>query len=316
MKKVNQLACVFFCLASLILSKNANAQSEPMFSQYTFNEVFINPAYAGSHEALSLSSVYRNQWANLEGSPTTKTVTAHTHLFNSKVGAGVTVYQDQIGVTSQTGFFANYSYRIRLRKGLLSLGLLGGVSGYQERLSEIKTTQGGDAQFLNNTPVAFAPNFGFGAYYYTDRFYFGVSTPRLITNKLVVNSNGSVESVTGSFDRKEVHYFIASGVIIDVNPLFKVRPSFMIKAVMNAPIEYDLNLSALMYNLIWVGGGYRSGDAYSFLTALQLSNQFRMGYSYDYTLTKLKDFSGGTHEVSLNYIFSYNNKKVTSPRYF
>lgn len=303
-------------MTCLLFSEKVNAQSEPMFSQYTFNEMFINPAYAGSHEALSLSSVYRNQWANLEGSPTTKTLSAHTHLFNSKVGAGITAYQDDIGITSQTGFFANYSYRIKLKKGLLSLGLLGGVSGYQERLSEIKTTQGGDAQFLVNTPVAFAPNFGFGAYYYTDRFYFGVSAPRLINNKLVINSSGDVESVTGSFDKKELHCFIATGIILDVNPLLKLRPTLMVKAVMNAPVEYDANVSALVYNLIWVGAGYRSGDAFSFLTGLQLSSQFRMGYSYDYTLTKLKDFSGGTHEVSLNYIFSYNNKKVTSPRYF
>lgn len=303
-------------LISLLNSKRANAQSEPMFSQYTFNEIFINPAYAGSHEALSFSSVYRKQWVNIEGSPTTKTFTAHSHLFKSKVGLGFTAYQDQIGVSSQTGFFANYAFRIRLNKGTLSLGMLGGYSGYQERLTDIKTTENGDARFSANTPMVFAPNFGFGTYYYTKRFYFGISIPRMITNKLIINQNSQVERVDGSLNTEALHYFIATGLVFDVNPLVKLRPSMMIKAVMNAPIEYDANLSALLYNTLWIGGGYRSGDSWNLLTAIQVNNQLRIGYSYDYTITKLKDFAGGSHEFSMNYVLKYNTKKITSPRYF
>lgn len=316
MQLFKKLGFTSLLLVSLLGYKQASAQSEPMFSQYTFNEIFINPAYAGSHEALSFSSVYRKQWVNIDGAPTTKTFTAHSHLFKSKVGLGLTAYQDQIGVASQTGFFANYAFRIKMRKGTLSLGMLGGFSGYQERLSEVKTTENGDSKFAANTPMVFAPNFGFGTYYYTKRFYFGISVPRMITNKLIINQYSQVERVDGSLNTEALHYFVATGFIFDVNPIVKIRPSMMIKAVMNAPIEYDANISTLLYNSLWLGGGYRSGDSWNILTALQVNNQLRIGYSYDYTITKLKDFSGGSHEFSMNYVLKYNSKKITSPRYF
>jgi type IX secretion system PorP/SprF family membrane protein len=316
MKVFKKIWFVAFIAIGVFNTNQLFAQSEPMFSQYTFNEIFINPAYAGSHEALSFSSVYRKQWVNIEGAPTTKTFTAHSHLFKSKVGLGITAYQDQIGVAAQTGFFANYAFRIRLNKGTLSLGMLGGYSGYQERLTEIKTTESGDARFSSNTPMVFAPNFGFGTYYYTKRFYFGVSVPRMITNKLIINQYSQVERVDGSLNTDALHYFVATGFIFDVNPLVKLRPSMMIKAVLNAPIEYDVNMSALLYTALWVGAGYRSGDSWNILTALQVNNQLRIGYSYDYTITKLKDFAGGSHEFSMNYVLKYNTKKITSPRYF
>lgn len=296
--------------------KDVKAQSEPMFSQYTFNEIFINPAYAGSHDAISLSSVYRKQWANIEGAPTTKTFTAHTPLFSNKVGLGLTIYNDVIGVANQTGYFANYAYRIKLNKGTISLGMLAGVNGYQERLSEIKTTQAGDNRFASNTPTVYAPNFGFGTYYYTKRFYIGLSVPRLIANKLNIGPNGEVQSVDGSFLKSELHYFLATGFVFEVNPLVKIRPTLMLKTVVNAPMEYDLNLMGIFYNSLWLGGGYRSGDSWNLLTALQISNQLRVGYSYDYTFTSLKDFAGYTHELSVNYVFKFKTKKLTSPRYF
>lgn len=311
-----RISLLLVSTAVLIYSERALAQSEPMFSQYTFNEIFINPAYAGSHEALSFSSVYRKQWVNIEGAPTTKTFTAHSHLFNSKVGLGITAYQDQIGVASQTGFFGNYAFRIRTGKGTLSLGLLGGYSGYQERLSEVKTTDNGDRKFSANTPMVFAPNFGFGTYYYTKKFYFGISVPRMMTNKLIISQTGEVERVDGSLNVEDLHYFIATGLIVDINPLVKLRPSMMIKTVANAPVEYDVNLSAFLYTALWIGGGYRSGDSWNLLTAIQVNNQLRIGYSYDYTITKLKEFSGGSHEFSMNYVLKFNSKKITSPRYF
>lgn len=300
----------------MLTNQNVFAQSEPMFTQYTFNEIFINPAYAGSHEALSLSTLYRRQWMKIEGSPTTKTFTAHSKLLKSKVALGLTAYQDNIGVSTQTGLFANYAYRIKLNRGTLSMGLLGGYVAYQENLSEVKTNDGDDAEFLNNTPAVFAPNFGFGTYYYTKIFYFGVSTPRFLFNKLYINQNNEVERVTTSFNKEELHLFIASGYIFDVHPLFKLRPSGMLKVVMNAPVEYDLNLATLMFSSVWVGGGFRSGDSWNIMTAMQVTDQFRLAYSFDNTFTNLRSVAGATHELSLNYVMRYNKKKVTSPRYF
>ncbi len=300
----------------LIYSTLLHAQSEPMFTQYTFNEIFINPAYAGSHDALSFSTVYRRQWLKINGSPTTKTFTAHSQLLKSRVGLGLTAYQDNIGVTTQTGLFGNYAFRIKMNKGKLALGLLGGYVAYQENLSEVQTNDNDDLEFLNNTPAVFAPNFGFGTYYYTKVFYFGVSVPRIIYNKLYINQNNEVERVTSSFNKEELHLFVASGFVFDVHPLFKVRPSGMLKVVMNAPIEYDLNLATLLLNSVWVGGGFRSGDAWNLMSAVQVNEQLRIAYSFDYTFTNLRTVAGGTHELSLNYVLRYNKTKVTSPRYF
>ncbi len=311
-------SCVFLTLLLLLVIQKGKlyAQSEPMFTQYSFNEIFINPAYTGSHEMLSLSSLYRKQWVNINGAPTTLTFTAHSPVFESKIGLGLTAYRDVVGVTAQTGLFANYAYRIKTNKGTLAFGLLGGFNGYSDRLSEIQTNDAGDEEFTGNSPVLFAPNFGFGTYYHTERFYFGLSVPRLIHNQLKIGASNTIEAVEGSFVKEELHVFLASGFIFNVNPALKLRPSAMVKMVMNAPVEYDLNLAGLIYQSVWIGGGYRSGDAWNLMAAIQANPQFRIGYSYDYTFTRLRTLSGGTHEVSLNYLFNYKKSKITSPRYF
>lgn len=306
----------FLFILSFLSVQKAYAQSEPMFTQYSFNEIFINPAYAGSHDALSFSTVYRRQWMRIVGSPITKTFTAHSQLLRSKVGLGLTAYQDNIGVTTQTGVFGNYAYRIKLNKGTLAMGLLGGYISYQENLSDVATNDLDDNEFLNNTPAAFAPNFGVGTYFYTKVFYLGLSAPRLIFNKLYINQNNEVERVTSSFVKEEVHLFLASGFVFDINPLLKIRPSGMLKVVMNAPVEYDLNLAALVLTSVWIGGGYRSGDAWNVMTAIQVNDQLRVAYSLDYTFTNLRNVAGSTHELSLNYVLRYNKTKITSPRYF
>ncbi len=305
------------CTISILLLMHTllYAQNEPMFTQYSFNELFINPAYAGSHEAMSVSSVFREQWVNIDGAPSTKTLTAHTPFYRSKVGLGLTICQDEIGVASQTGVFGNYSYKIKLEQGTLALGVLAGLSGYQERLLDIKTNTP-DVNFSSNTPMFFVPNFGVGTYYYTKRFYFGLSVPRLMENTLIMNQSNSIERVEARFAATRLHYFLATGIILNVGTLVKIRPSLMIKAVINAPVEYDFNLATLLVQTLWVGAGYRSGDALNFMTALQINNQLRIGYSFDYTFTTLSSYAGGTHEFSANYLFRFNGRKVTSPRYF
>ncbi len=312
----------FATIASLIVLFNfiaieVKAQYEPMFTQYAFNEMFINPAYSGSHDALSMSTLYRNQWVNIQGAPTTKTFTAHAPFANYKVGLGLTVYKDEIGVTNQSGFYANYAYRIRLAdNSTLALGVLAGASGVQERLMEVKTTQGSDKQFATNTSLLLAPNFGTGLYYSTKKFYFSASVPRLMINKLVLNQDGIAERITSNFAFADLHYFIATGYVHTINPLLLVKPTLMVKTVLNAPVEYDVNLAFFFNNTIWLGAGFRSGDAVNAMAAVHLNPQFRVGYSYDYNFTTLRKYNAGSHEVVLSYTLNYYKKRVTSPRYF
>lgn len=311
--KSTALLRLVFCL--LGISTELCAQNEPMFTQYTFNELFINPAYAGSNDALSISSVFREQWVNIDGAPRTKTLTAHAPFYQSRVGLGLTLYKDDIGVASQTGIFGNYSFKIPLETGTLALGVLGGVSGYQERLLDVKTNTP-DVSFSSNTPMFFVPNFGLGVYYYTKHYYLGLSAPRLIENTLIIDQNNSVQGVDGKFAGIGLHYFLASGIILDIGQLVKIRPAVLVKAVVNAPVEFDFNMAALFVNTLWLGAGFRSGDALNFLSAIQINNQLRVGYSFDYTFTKLSSYAGGTHEFSVNYLFAFNGRKISSPRYF
>lgn len=299
----------------LFTTYRVSGQNEPMFTQYTFNELFINPAYAGSHDALSTTSLFREQWINIDGAPSTKTLAAHAPLGESRVGLGITLLKDDIGVSSQTGLFGNYAFKIPLNTGTLALGVLAGVSGYRERLLDVKTNTP-DVRFSQNTPMFFVPNFGAGIYYYTKNYYLGLSAPRFIENTLIVNQSQTVERAEGKFAGVGLHYFLASGIIIDAGQLIKLRPAILIKAVMNAPVEFDFNLSALFVNTLWLGAGYRSGDAFNAMTAIQLNKQLRMGYAFDYTFSNLRQYAGGTHEFSLNYLFAFNGKKITSPRYF
>jgi type IX secretion system PorP/SprF family membrane protein len=307
---------IFAVIAFLFSANTLFAQYEPMFTQYSFNEMFINPAYTGSHEALSISGLYRKQWVNIEGAPTTQTLTVHSPFANKKVGLGLTFYNDEIGVTQQTGAYLNYAFRVKMNESTLSFGLLGGVDGIQERLQEVRTTEGSDKQFMANTNMLFAPNFGFGMYFSTKRYYIGGSVPRFLVNKLTINQQQGIEKIESEFEMEDLHYFFATGYVFDLNPVLKMKPSVMLKTVVNAPIEYDANLAFLFNNTLWVGGGFRSGDAVNGMIAIYPVPQLRVGYSYDYTLSGLQNYNSGSHEISLNYIFSYNKKKVTSPRYF
>jgi type IX secretion system PorP/SprF family membrane protein len=310
---MKRIVLIAVCLCSV---NTLFAQYEPMFTQYSFNEMFINPAYSGSHDALSVSALYRNQWVNIEGAPVTKTFTAHAPFANNKVGLGLTVYNDAIGVTNQSGAYFNYAYRIKMEESVLALGILGGVDGIQERLLDVRTTEGSDRQFAANTSMLLAPNFGTGLYFSNKDFYLSLSVPRLLQNKLVMNQNLQAERVTSNFNMEDLHYFMATGYVFTVNPLFKIKPSVMVKTVVNAPIEYDANLAFFMNNVLWLGAGYRSGDALNALIAVHPLPQLRIGYSYDYNLSTLRKYNAGSHEISVNYMFNYYKKRITSPRYF
>ncbi len=289
------------------------AQYDPMFTQYMFNEMYINPAYAGSRECISATALYRNQWSGIEGSPKTQTFSIHGPLQNQKVGIGLNLLNEEIGVTHNTVLFSNYAYRVQLGKGKFSLGLQAGIINHQDRFLELNTATDGDPKFSANTPNLILPNAGFGMYYYTETFYAGFSIPRLIENRIDVSKNKMVTNTTNS---KYWHYFTTVGKIFTLNENYKLKPAFMIKVVKGAPVEFDLNSNIFVKEKWWLGCGYRSGDAFTCMTGFQFTPQFRMGYSFDYTTTELQDYSHGSHEITIGYDFSFNKKRVITPRLF
>lgn len=296
----------------LLSSISSFSQFDPMFTQYMFNELYINPAYAGSRECLSGTAVYREQWVGLDGAPSTITGSVHAPLMQQKLGAGLTFMNEKIGVSQRTGVNLNGAYRMNLNGNNLSFGLQLGLVSLSENLSALNLQS--DQQFMMSTGKKIAPNFGFGAFYSTSNWYAGLSIPRMLQNRLDVSTGGT--EVKNKLKVDDFHYFITGGGVFQVAETIKLRPNIMMKVVNGAPIQLDLNANALFNDFIWAGLGYRSGDAVALLIGAYITKQIRLGYSYDYTLSALQDFNTGSHEIMLGYDLNFSKDKVINPRYF
>lgn len=312
MKNYRSIKTSIIAIIILLGVESGLAQFDPMFTQYMFNELYINPAYAGSRECLSATALYREQWVGLDGAPSTVTGSIHAPIMQNKIGVGLTFMHDKIGVSQRTGMNLNGAYRIKMDQNTLAFGLNLGLVSLSENLAALNLNA--DQQFQVSTGKRMAPNFGFGVYYNTPKWYVGLSIPRMIQNKLDV-STGSTE-VQNKLKADDFHYFITAGSVMTLSETIKLRPNIMMKVVSGAPLEVDLSANALFNDFIWAGAAYRSGDAVSLLLGVYITKQLRLGYAYDYTLSSLQDFNTGSHEIMLGYDFNYSKDKVVSPRYF
>ncbi len=304
MKKISLL--LLMCVWLPVLK----AQFDPQFSQYMYNESFINPAYAGSHEALSLTTLGRKQWMGFSGAPTNVTFSGHVPLAAEKIGVGLNIMNESIGVMYRNLILVNAAYRLKLPKGKLCFGLQTGASAYTERLSQVTTIETNDRQFLQSTPTLWGLNAGGGLYYYTEKWYVGLSVPRMLLNTSVGNA------VRTAFVGNSLTYYLAGGYVFELNEDYKLKPSLMLKAASAAPLQPELNLQAILKDRFWLGLGYRLNDALATMVGWQANPQFRVGYNYDLSLSKLSTYNTGSHELVLNYVFKYKNKNYSSPRFF
>lgn len=303
----------------------AQAQQDKMFSQYMFNTMALNPAYAGSRDVLSMTALYRSQWVGTDGAPRTATFTADMPLRSERVGVGIQLYNDQIGVFNETGAFASYAFRFRVgEKTTISLGVQGGAANYSIKLTSVKTSPDGSGQadpaFANDVNE-WLPNFGTGIYVSNDKSYFGVSVPRLLKNNLTRYSDGASTRAT---ERR--HMYTMGGFVINLSPALKLKPSFLAKYVDGAPLGIDANMNLWLNDKVAIGTSFRknnynswgnfSNDAIVALLELQLSDQFRLGYAYDRTLNRLQGYGPNSHEIMLRYEFGFGKNKILTPRYF
>lgn len=312
MKNTTIKAALFLAIL-LLTTVRVYAQYGPTFTQYTFNEAFINPAYTGSQDALAVNASYRNQWVGVTGAPVTETFVAHAPLFHKTLGVGVTAYNEHAGVLKTTAGFLNLSYRIIMKKSTLSFGLLGGVQNFREDLTKVKTGPDGsiDYQFLNASH-AVSPNFGFGIYYYTPKLFAGISVPRMMEMNLNEENNKIVNRVNPN----NFSYYAAIGYVFDRNENAIWKPYVMTKIIQGAPIQSDFSLTVLLKKIIWIGASYRTDKTLAGIVGFQFSPQFKLTYSYDYTLSDLRKYNSGSHELQLSYIFSFNKEKIVTPRLF
>jgi len=288
------------------------AQQDPMFTQYMENLSIINPAYAGSKELLNIMVVSRNQWVSMPDAPVTNSFLMNSPIKESNMGLGFSVLSDKVGPVKQTGFYADYAYRLYFsNQRVLSLGMKGGVNFYDASLTNLSTNDPNDPVFANDINRNFLPNLGVGAFFYSSRYYVGLSLPKLIENEINKNEV-SIQNVS----KEEMHVFFMSGYVFDVNRIVKFKPSILAKYVKNAPVSLDLGATFLFYDRLWLGGIYRVGDSFGGLFQLQITDQIKIGYSYDLPINQLGAYNNGTHEVMVSFDFNLRPDRVRSPRYF
>ena len=301
---------LFIGLLLLLLAFSLRAQQDPMYSQYMFNGLAINPAYAGSKDYFAASLLHRNQWVGIDGAPTTTTLSMHSPLKNANSAVGGMLLHDKIGVTSQTDAFASYAYRIQLGKeARLAFGLRAGVSQYKWDPTRIIYWQSGNDLGIRQ---GVAPNVGSGMYFQTRQFYLGVSVPRMISYHPDELFSNNIENVPTS----RRHYFATTGYAFEANENLVIKPSVLVKYEKAAPTQFDLNLNILLAKKVWVGASYRSGDAIVGMVEVLPTPRIQIGYAYDHTLSELGNYNSGSHELILTYNFGPKVIKLKTPRYF
>jgi len=305
---------IYAIMVFICCSIRVQAQFEPMFTQYMFNETFINPAYVGSHENPAATLLYRNQWVGINGAPVTQTFTFHAPVADRRLGLGISAMNENIGVTHQLTAKVNAAYRLLFPNSALSFGLQGEFTNQEIKYTELNTITPGDNQFLSDQERHFRPNAGFGMYYYNDKFYAGISVPRVLEN--ILDPSGKEHDSRTNKGFQYWHYYFATGVVLELNEDLKMKPSLMMKAVQNAPVEMDIDANFMIKDFLWLGCGFRTGDALSAMIGFQLTKQMRFGYSYDFTVSKLQRYNSGSHEFTLSYEFRTDKNKVISTRYF
>lgn len=295
------------------------AQQDAQFTQYMYNTMSVNPAYAGSRGQLSIAGLYRSQWVGLEGAPETFTLNLHSPIRNSKLGYGISIINDNIGdgVVQETYLDGVLSYTIDVSfEGKLSFGLNFGGSMLNLDFAGLNN--------FDDEPIAgdnienkFTPNFGLGVYYHTNKFYAGVSAPRLIASDYFDNSQRDANSVQ-FLSREKINFYLITGVVLDLNQDLKFKPALLTKLVGGAPLQVDLSASFLLNEKFSFGAAYRWDAAFSALIGFQLSDQLMLGLAYDKETTELGStrFNDGSFEVFLRFELVKSFQRLVSPRFF
>ncbi len=287
-----------------------------MYSQYVFNGLVLNPAYAGTHDVLSAAMLYRDQWLNIPGAPKTGLLSIDAPFKSPKVGLGFDVAFDKIGVTSNTVLTGIYSYKIRFEQGSLSFGLQMGIGFLRSDFASVKYLDNSqntvDPAFQANYHYVL-PDFGIGIYYYTKKFYVGLSIPQFAGYTMQKVIYGSVQAANLDLAN---HYFVSSGFVLSVSPDLKLQPSVLLKYVTGAPMEMDLNGVVWFYDILGLGVSYRSLASMNFMGQIRVNNQLYIGYAYEYATNNLNTFSSGSHEIMLQYLFDFSHAKIITPRFF
>jgi type IX secretion system PorP/SprF family membrane protein len=322
---------IFIALAFLGCAILSRAQQDPAYSMYMFNGLFLNPAYAGSHEVISLVGIYRHQWVGVDGAPRTANLSVHMPFKRTQYAMGMVISNDKIGLSNSFGVTPSFSYRVKIRQSRLCFGLQASFAYFYRNNTQSEVSSSTPDNSLIQNSNLFLPNVGFGIYAYGRKYFVGISAPHLMPTALrgktnVVNYNADIARVYNYY------VFTAGYVVGKEQSVVKFRPTILAKWQKGLPNnipQFDFNLALLFIDRIWVGASLRTqGDAYtkngkvlkfgpeSVVAYLQvrITPQLQLGYAYDATVSNLRSANSGTHEIMLGYDFWYNKKRFVNPR--
>jgi len=294
-------------LIYLIIPLSLSGQLTPFTNQYVLNPLTINPSFAGNRGSLNIAAFYRKQWVGIPGAPQTMTLAVDAPMLDDKLGLGLIIISDKIGVTNATQFNTNYAYKINVGDGILSLGLGAGVILTHTAWSDLIVLDPGDDYYLIDSRMFVVPNFSFGTYYSNRNYFAGLSIPKLLgykfnfdKNKYVLNNNPD-----------EYYFLLNTGYLFDISPKVKFLPSSLIAFSPGDKLLYDINAHFNFVNRLWIGASYRNNRSIGALIQFQLNNQVKFGYTYDFDFGSLRTYSSGSHEIMLRYEFRYKVEAVS-----
>lgn len=305
----------------LMAFATANAQQDAQYTQFMNNKLSLNPGYAVNTDYACISCLHRSQWMGIDGAPVSQSLNARFPVLKKNVGFGLSVNHDQIGPTNSWSFSGIYAYRFKINeKASLGVGLQGTLRRYQVKWNETTTIQSGDGLIPTNEESKMIPNVGVGLYYYTSNYYVGLSMPHILNGDLTMfdGSGGNTD-----FSREELHTYLMAGMVFKLTNVIKLKPAFLFKHVPDTPLDLDVHASLIFFDTFWAGLTYRMGGSYDSIgesidaiLQLQATKAIRIGIAYDFTLSKLRDYTDGSFEVSLQYCLNPGNERLTNPRFF
>ncbi|MBW6500016.1 MAG: type IX secretion system membrane protein PorP/SprF [Bacteroidales bacterium] len=295
---MRRITNIFFWLSiPLCLS----GQLTPVINQYVLNPLTINPSYAGARGALNIAALYRKQWTGIAGSPETITLLIDAPVRDDKVGLGLIIINDKIGVTKETRFITNYAYKIDVGKGTLSFGLGAGLITTNTAWSDLVVLDQGDEFYLISPRRFVVPGFSFGTYYSNNNYFLGFSIPKFLSYKF----NFEINKYSFNIDPGQYNYMLTAGFVRNLSSKLKFLPSSLLNYRPGEKILYDINAHFSYLDRFWAGGSYRNGRSVAGLLQVEVNNQIRVAYIYDFDNSKLRKYSNGSHEIMLRYEFRY-----------
>ena len=298
-----------------LVAASSYAQQDSQFTNYMYNTININPAYAGSRGVLSIFGLHRNQWVGLDGSPLTNTLSINSPINNSNFGIGLSVVNDRIGPSDENSFSLDISYSVKTSETYkLSFGVKATANLLNIDFTKLNIYNPGDALSQYNVDNKFSPNVGAGVYLHSNKTYLGLSVPNFLETSHFVKGESSFTANSVASER--MHFYLIGGHVFDLSGNVKFKPAVLTKMVQGAPLQVDLSANFLFNDKFSLGAAYRWDAAASLLAGFQVSDSWFIGYGYDMEVTKLANYNSGSHEFFLRYELFKNYDKVVSSRFF